>query len=1165
VALQVGELYALLKLDDAKFKKSLEDAERRMSDLAKKSSAAFAAIAGSITAAAIAGGRYADQMQAIAGQTGLAVESVQALSHAAMRFNADLGLLQTSLRAFVRRSAEAAQGNMSFLQTFQMLGISQDEVAAGLHDIEGLFLLVAERISRLPTEAQRSAAAMQLLGDAGRQLVPMLSQGAAGIREAMQEARRLGIVTDRETIAALADFASELDVMRAQLAGATRSIVAEFIPTLRPMVQLISQASASVANLGTETRSLIGTIGVGTVGAVGSMAALTTGTWAAVRAWQALSTTLRLAAGPAGWIALVASAVVSLTVGLSLASMQARNLRQDLSQFATVGDIDRELERVNAQIAETEARIAELREQLTTPVIGGPRITFEAAPEGQGGLLDQLEDLRALRDALVARRSELERLEEQQKAFLESLNVEITDTSAESSAAFRRWEERVRDVNRELDLFLAGMAEVQNRIGAAVDQEQWLRDAAQERVRSLEAEIRAREEIARLTRDVLDDGKLLPEEVDELTFALAMAEVEAGRLRAELTVAAEQLRLGRYAEPFEAINHLARLIRSQFDLGIVPLETLADRAADLVRRTEKLNDGTLTWLTTLQNVKNVHDEIMASLPQAISRETLPRQMPRPLVAEQALENELRRLELRVDAGLIPMEDALAALHRLRMQLIELTQASGGLYYANNEQLRLYNELTRAIDRLVESLETAPSRLDEIRAERGRALGIGMELERQLTGIGFDPLSYQIDVLTQSIREMFAVTDAITPEMEELIWQVKILRMEQAALTQTESVVRAGIEAFGRNLGPLGRVLAQSITFTAGPGLTGSFGFNASGFMTSALTVGIDLLFQALSGMNRTGQMLEQVAQALEQASQAWSRTLANAQFHELVTADPESMIADLIAARNALIEQIENIERFGGAHQRAQLNSLKAQLAQIEAEIEAFQSGAGEQLENRIRELLGITTRGLQSAVAAAFSASTAEDFARDMEGALTSRVRSAFVTAFLESAAMAPLFEQLGDMIREALVDIDISPEEMRGIREIMDEIKTRSTPLYELLEEMGLLADATERVREEFGALRNVPAIFKTALVRGQIAVPMPLADGGIVTQPTVALVGERGREAVIPLNRLEQIIRRAGQTSVHVSIQGPIYGQSDLDRLIRRSVREALRHEMSVQYGV
>src|SRR5690606_23941778 len=396
------------------FKKALEDAERRMSDFAKKSSAAFAAIAGSITAAAIAGGRYADQMQAIAGQTGLAVESVQALSHAAMRFNADLGLLQTSLRAFVRRSAEAAQGNMSFLQTFQMLGISQDEVAAGLHDIEGLFLLVAEQISRLPTEAQRSAAAMQLLGDAGRQLVPMLSQGASGIREAMEEARRLGIVTRRDAVAGLADLVGELDVLRAQLSGVSRMLAAEFVPTMRAAISLFSQGAATIANMDENTRRLVGTIGIGTVGFVGSMAALTTATWGAVRAWQALSVTLRLASGPAGWIALAARAVASLAVGLGLASVRARQARAAVRQFSDLASLDRELERVNRELAEAQERLEDLRKAWTTPVVGGPQMRFEAAPDGEG-LLDRIEELEALRNALLQRRQELQQLQDQQQ------------------------------------------------------------------------------------------------------------------------------------------------------------------------------------------------------------------------------------------------------------------------------------------------------------------------------------------------------------------------------------------------------------------------------------------------------------------------------------------------------------------------------------------------------------------------------------------------------------------------------------------------------------------------------------------------------------------------------------------------------------------------------
>src|SRR5690606_26533351 len=115
-------------------------------------------------------------------------------------------------------------------------------------------------------------------------------------------------------------FVGELDVLRAQLGGASRNLAAEFLPTLRAGVSLLSQAAGVVATLDGNTRSLVGTIGFGAAGAVGSMAAFTTATWAAVRAWQVLSTTLKLASGPAGWIALAAGAALSLAAGLGLAS-----------------------------------------------------------------------------------------------------------------------------------------------------------------------------------------------------------------------------------------------------------------------------------------------------------------------------------------------------------------------------------------------------------------------------------------------------------------------------------------------------------------------------------------------------------------------------------------------------------------------------------------------------------------------------------------------------------------------------------------------------------------------------------------------------------------------------------------------------------------------------
>ena len=59
--------------------------------------------------------------------------------------------------------------------------------------------------------------------------------------------------------------------------------------------------------------------------------------------------------------------------------------------------------------------------------------------------------------------------------------------------------------------------------------------------------------------------------------------------------------------------------------------------------------------------------------------------------------------------------------------------------------------------------------------------------------------------------------------------------------------------------------------------------------------------------------------------------------------------------------------------------------------------------------------------------------------------------------------------------------------------------------------------------------------------------LASGGVVTGPTIAMVGEAGPEAVIPLDKAGGI----GATYV-ININGDVYGVSDLESRIERVIQ-------------
>src|SRR5690606_22627797 len=107
-------------------------------------------------------------------QTGLAVEATQALGFAADQSGADIALLGTGLRALVRRAAEAAQGNTTFARSFARIGVQVTDAEGRMRDTEDLLLAVADAVANMDSEAEASAALMNVMGDAGRRLVPFM-------------------------------------------------------------------------------------------------------------------------------------------------------------------------------------------------------------------------------------------------------------------------------------------------------------------------------------------------------------------------------------------------------------------------------------------------------------------------------------------------------------------------------------------------------------------------------------------------------------------------------------------------------------------------------------------------------------------------------------------------------------------------------------------------------------------------------------------------------------------------------------------------------------------------------------------------------------------------------------------------------------------------------
>lgn len=145
---------------------------------------------------------------------------------------------------------KATNGSKTAAAAFGNLGLNVEQLA-GLNAADR-FDAIAQAIAALPTEAQRAAAAVQIFGRSGADLLPLFNGGAEAIAAARAEAERFGLTL---TNAQGQDVEAMNDAFtRAQkaIAGVVQQIVAYLAPAVDAVVTSFSDLIGSIggANIG---------------------------------------------------------------------------------------------------------------------------------------------------------------------------------------------------------------------------------------------------------------------------------------------------------------------------------------------------------------------------------------------------------------------------------------------------------------------------------------------------------------------------------------------------------------------------------------------------------------------------------------------------------------------------------------------------------------------------------------------------------------------------------------------------------------------------------------------------------------------------------------------------------------------------------------------------
>jgi len=369
-AVRAGGAYVEIFGEDGKLRRTLANAKRRLNRFSASASRAGRGLVGVGAAAAaplaLAVRSYAsvgDNLQKMAGRTGIAASSLSELSFAADQSGTSIETVEAGVRRMQRVVSDAGRGLKSARDALDSIGLSS-EALAGLSP-ERQFELIAEGLSRIPDMSKRAAVAQELLGRSGTQLLPMFAKGAAGIAAMREQAQALGLTISDIDADRAARLTDAFDVAGKTVKRSVFAIGAALAPMAIRIAEAIGKVLAKLSGWIDENRGLVVGVALASAASVALGAAL-------------------LGVALAAKVAAVALGLVSAAigaVGAVLAALATPAGAAAAGFVALAWVFDRKTGQIRKAIGKVGERLRDLKTDAAA-AMGGVRDALEAGDIG---------------------------------------------------------------------------------------------------------------------------------------------------------------------------------------------------------------------------------------------------------------------------------------------------------------------------------------------------------------------------------------------------------------------------------------------------------------------------------------------------------------------------------------------------------------------------------------------------------------------------------------------------------------------------------------------------------------------------------------------------------------------------------------------------------------
>lgn len=215
----IGALRVVLGLDSAALTKGLKESQGAFSSFGKSIATiasgiglerVFERLGASIGNSIKRAVAYGDELNKASQKYGVPVEKLAELKYAADLADVSFESLSSSLARFNRNIVDAGRGQGQALEAFHVMGIEIRNSNGSLKSSSDLLGEVAAKFATYKDSAEKTALAMALFGRSGADLIPLLNLGKTGLEAAAEEARKFGLVLDKDATSKTEEFNDNL-------------------------------------------------------------------------------------------------------------------------------------------------------------------------------------------------------------------------------------------------------------------------------------------------------------------------------------------------------------------------------------------------------------------------------------------------------------------------------------------------------------------------------------------------------------------------------------------------------------------------------------------------------------------------------------------------------------------------------------------------------------------------------------------------------------------------------------------------------------------------------------------------------------------------------------------------------------------------------------------